>query len=370
MDSRCQSTAAFVKEVDSLFDSFNGVAPNRDHLKVLRCQLSSKSKHLEHWQNAVHKIKSWTFLNKEGEQICSPPPQTGWLISIAAVQHVWRRVNKERKFTCFETRNLNQDALENTFDAIRLHCGSNNNPSVGQFVDALKTVIITGLPYRGLRDRSCEDDGATLLDNLHSFLKPSCVSSSSPSVSHVRETTDDAPYVDDTKEVQKGECKAVRFCDMAALSVAYISGFVARRLLHNSSCDACKACLISETPSPSDVFIAFKECRDEVHSLTCLPEKLVESVGSAVTVLEGMISEVAHLQTVELRITDAIKESVNFNWIRLTGCSLHYQRIEDEIVRSVISISIPWWCKRKNAALSEATRLKGLKRKLQILSHQ
>jgi hypothetical protein len=85
MDSRCQSTAVFVKEVDSLFNSFNYVTNKRDHHKVLCCRLSSKSKHLEHWQNAIHKIKSWTFLNKEGEQIHSPLSQTGRLVSIAAV---------------------------------------------------------------------------------------------------------------------------------------------------------------------------------------------------------------------------------------------------------------------------------------------
>jgi len=52
---------------------------------------------LEHWQNAASKIKSWTFHNKEYEQI-RPPSQTGWLIMIAAVQHVWRRVNEEERF--------------------------------------------------------------------------------------------------------------------------------------------------------------------------------------------------------------------------------------------------------------------------------
>ena len=64
--------------------------------------------------------------------------------------------------------------------------GSNNNPSVGQFVDALKTVIINGLAYRGLLDPNCEDDSAILLDNLHSFFKPSSVSSPSQSTSHDR----------------------------------------------------------------------------------------------------------------------------------------------------------------------------------------
>ena len=88
---------------------------------------------------------------------------------------------KERSLKYLETQNLYQDALENTFDAIHLHCGSNNKPSVGQFVYALKTVIGNGLTYRGLLGPNCENDGATLRDNLHSFLKPSSVSS--PSVS-------------------------------------------------------------------------------------------------------------------------------------------------------------------------------------------
>jgi hypothetical protein len=37
MDSRCLSTAAFVKELDSLFDSFSSVTCNPDHGKVLCC---------------------------------------------------------------------------------------------------------------------------------------------------------------------------------------------------------------------------------------------------------------------------------------------------------------------------------------------
>jgi len=95
---------------------------------------------MEYWRIAVHKAKTWTFLNKESEPIRLPPSQTSCLITIGAVQHAWRKVSEEH-----ETRNLNQDALENTFGAIPLQCGANNNPSVGQFVDALKTVIIKGL---------------------------------------------------------------------------------------------------------------------------------------------------------------------------------------------------------------------------------
>ena len=78
---------------------------------------------------------------------------------------MWRRGNEKEKFKYLETQNLNQDGLQNKFGAICLHCGSNNNPSVGQFVDAFKTVIISGLACRGLLNPNSEhDDGATFLE--------------------------------------------------------------------------------------------------------------------------------------------------------------------------------------------------------------
>jgi hypothetical protein len=248
-----------------------------------------------------------------------------------------------------------------------LHCRSNNNPFVGQFVVALKTVIIA---YRALLDRNCEDDVASLLDNLHSFLKPSNVSSPSQLTSHDRETTDDVTYIVLVNEAQEGVLTAVCDSDVKMLSIAYVIGFIARCLLRNGSCDACKACLLSEALSPTDVYISFKECSSTVHSLTYPTEKLVETVGTAVTDLEGMISEVAYLDTVKSCITSAIKENIRFDWIRLIGCLLHHQRNEDEIVRSVKRISGPWWCTWKNESLGKANRQKAVKRTVQILLHK
>jgi len=121
-------------------------------------------------------IKSWIFL-KNGKPAFKKltPSQNGWITDIDAVQHVWRTL-KSTRFDCLEIRNLNQDPLENTFGVICLHCGSNNNPAVGQFVDALKTSIINGLAYTGLRNANCEGDDTELLDNLHSLLKESSAS--------------------------------------------------------------------------------------------------------------------------------------------------------------------------------------------------
>jgi hypothetical protein len=79
------------------------------------------------------------------------PSQNGWIIDNGAVQHVWRTL-KRAGFDYLETRRLNQYFLENTFGVIRLHCGSNFNPAMGQFVDALKTIIIRGITNTGLHN--------------------------------------------------------------------------------------------------------------------------------------------------------------------------------------------------------------------------
>jgi hypothetical protein len=55
------------------------------------------------------------------------------------------RTVKGAGFKCLHTWNLNQDPLENTFGDIRSYCGCNSNPSVGQFLDALKANTVNGL---------------------------------------------------------------------------------------------------------------------------------------------------------------------------------------------------------------------------------
>jgi len=82
------------------------------------------------------------------------------------------------------------------------------------------------------------------------------------------------------------------------------------------------------------------------------------------------MSMVAHLESVELYVTDAIKNCVDFDWIRSAGYSLHYQGIEDGTVTGITRISVPLWCKQKNRMMNKASRQMVLKRKFLILSHQ
>jgi hypothetical protein len=265
-------------------------------------------------------VNSWIFLKDGKPTFLQPPPsQTGWLIDIIAAKHVWRTV-KEAGFKYFHTRNLNQDPLKNTFGAIRLNCGSNDNPTVGQFVGALKTSIINGLAFRSLGNTNCEDDGATLLDNLQSFLRVPDAASRNPSTSSDKETPAGVPEsVHVVQQVQKDMGSAVRAGEMEVFSVAYVSGSIASQVLRGVSCDACKTCLTSQVLLSATVFIYMKECSDTEQSLTYPSEKLVETVGTAVTLMECMMAELSHLNSVKQHITAAIKDSIDFEWIRCTG---------------------------------------------------
>ena len=120
--SKYLPTAVFVEGINKLFDSFNSVkraAPG----KVLHSPLSDNSPHIGHWTKASMGIKSCIFLEDDKPACKKPTPShNGWITDICAVQH----------------------------------CGSNSNATVEQYVDALKTSIINGLAYTGLRNANCE----------------------------------------------------------------------------------------------------------------------------------------------------------------------------------------------------------------------
>jgi hypothetical protein len=197
-------------------------------------------------------INSWIFLKDGKPAFKKPTPsQKWWIIDIGAVQHVWRRL-KNAGFDYFETQSLNQDPLENTFGVNCFHCASNNNPTVGQLVDALKTSIINGLAYAGLRNANWEGDDTELLDNLHSFLKESCASQPNPYTNHGSETLFDGLS---GSQIAEQVQQYVNDVDMDLFSVAYVSGFIARRVLRAVRCDDCSACLTSPVMMSTSAFI-------------------------------------------------------------------------------------------------------------------
>jgi hypothetical protein len=67
-------------------------------------------------------------------------------------------------------------------------------------------------------------------------------------------------------ELLKDIGAAVHAGDMEVFSVVYVSGSIARQVLHGISLDAFKTCLTSEMLPSTNVFIYFKEYSDKEQS--------------------------------------------------------------------------------------------------------
>ena len=102
----------------------------------------------------------------------------------------------------------------------------------------------------------------------------------------------------------------------------------------------------------TNAFIYFKEYEEDKQLLNYPSEKLVENVGASISLLESKIGKVAHMGSVEEKMTVAIKDTVDFGWIGSSGSLQHSQKIVDDIVRGITRIAIPWWCKRTNRSMN------------------
>jgi hypothetical protein len=74
----------------------------------------------------------------------------------------------------------------------------------------------------------------------------------------------------------------------------WATGGMFMNFLDNNSCGTLKKCLLSEVPSPFSYPLRFKQHSSTVQSVIHPTENLVETVGTAVTVLENVMSMVTH----------------------------------------------------------------------------
>ncbi|KAJ8913092.1 hypothetical protein NQ315_006594 [Exocentrus adspersus] len=342
IEQRSLATATFIQQVDELFDSFNGSQITPPTGKDIKCLVTDDSAHQSYWKKAFQIIKKWKFkrFTKQGNlRTTKPPSQIGWLTSIRAIQYIWNDL-RSKGFSSLRPRALNQDALENLFGAIRSGCG--DNPTVFQFIGSLKTQILNGLTKQALSGTNCEEDDNVLLSNLKSFL-------------HVEET-----HTDSDAETGGNE---------ETLSVAYVSGFIAKKILGpDHQCDDCQQLLCSTSMEAQNLFIAFKEWTDNENRLMYPSENLVIAVGHAVTVLENFIQKHGGKPDLSKCSAIEIKNVVNFSWF---SCELHCNTIIEGVIKAVCPIGIPWWCKRQNRnIIQEKKDARATKRKIRKFKNQ
>ncbi|KAJ8972834.1 hypothetical protein NQ317_001094, partial [Molorchus minor] len=320
LEPRSLATATFVKQVDELFDSFNSSKASSGDGKEIKCCVTDSSAHHQYWKKAFQMVKQWRYQRqiKSGKlKKSKPPSQVG-------------RVGKL------------------VWECTGWLCGSSDNPTAVQFAASLKTQILNGLTREKVIGSNCEEDDLNLLSDLTQILTVDEHQEAAPTTA---ENVGDKPTLhphiisDDIK-------RAVEEGATSTLSVAYVSGFIAKILLRNLDCTACRQQLLSSSESPHNLFITFKEWSKTEH-LTYPTEALVITTGQAVTVLERTMETSCNMPKISAVVSQAILHNVDFSWV---SCPDHQEIIIKAIVRSIWKIGILWWCKRKNQAYIQARK--------------
>ncbi|KAJ3634563.1 hypothetical protein MTP99_007515 [Tenebrio molitor] len=288
------------------------------------------------------------------------------MVSLKAIQHIWQYA-KSKGMVFLRGRVLNQDALENLFSLIRSGCGSSDNPTPVQFIGSLKTQVLNGLANQSLKNSNCEDDDSHLLSNLRTFLT---VENDSVSNEEEQFGITPLPTHDARCDVVASDvAAAVALGTTVTLSVAYVSGFIARRIVKEvAGCQSCVSCLCSSSLEAHNLFIVNKEWSDDDTKLTYPSESLVVAVGVAVSLLENFLHE--HKSRPHVLSTGVfhMKSHIDFSWV---SCTNHREKIIDCILKGVARMGIPWWCNRQNQPrLRERKDTRAEKTKLKKMAHK
>lgn len=241
------------------------------------------------------------------------------------------------------------------------------NPTVPQFVSALKTSLINGLVFVDVAHSNCseeENEPGELLTNLQEFF------SQSPDTSSAVKSSSSATCSTNLLETSVMVENAVNDNVVGKSSAAYVAGSIARRIVIDCICEHCKQALLASTCDETlHSGIAFREYSSKVSGLTYPSAELIACIETGARLIDQLIPEVAHEGFVRSTVTSVLSNSLNFNWLQ-NGCSVHAAQLRIKVLAALCSIALPWWCTRRNRELSNSTRVKSNLRKLKILQHQ
>lgn len=150
------------------------------------------------------------------------------------MRRLWQNL-KLKKFRYLCTRGLNQDPLENLFGMIRSYGIRNVNPNCSQFREFFKTSILNNFTASHSPGSNCEEDRTEgSLQNLKNFITVKTKSPVNSAVDCVYEQMEPTEF-------------AFREINLRTLNLhAYISGYIAKKLLHFvRKCKNCEVDLIA-----------------------------------------------------------------------------------------------------------------------------
>ncbi|XP_045505962.1 uncharacterized protein LOC123702291 isoform X2 [Colias croceus] len=355
LPAEANATATFVQKFDELFDAFNADSPDLRRGKKYSTNLTKRTPHLDLFKKMKMFIANMQYIGSKS----NPPSQEGWIHSINAIERLWNNL-QAIGIKSLSTRRLNQDPLENCFGCIRYSCGSNNNPTISQFIAGIKTAIISNLKHAGQK-RNCEDDSAIIANNLTTFLTATIPSSCEPSSSSFK--------FDDNEEIANLLSDAVEAVEQGtseSQACGYVCGFIFKRIKHNDCLD-CRKAFLSQNIETIHMFTSFKEYDSSHDSLNYVNKDMVTCVETMANIINDFMKTNAYKQQLKINILKAL-ECVNF--LFLNKCIDHLELNENHLKMSTFFILIKRYCVLVNRAMDDEEKKKSFERKMKILKNK
>lgn len=337
MQKRALDTAKVVKFFDNLFDSMNGGTYRGEPGKPLKTAVRNKSPHLHFWESSIVELKKMSF-RKEGTMECTVPPSLKNLIlTVEGFIEVRRFLLDKVPF--FLPRSFNQDPLENYFGQMRQHRGRNSNPTCAQFKDSYKALLVRSLCSTHSVAANCEETFDVTLVQLENLIAGG------------KAERQVLPKIIENVTIYKdisliNEATLLNPLNKAALG--YISGFVAKKLIKNVTCNFCKQHIFKKSASPSEytILISAKEFHMAKRSLTYCNDYFVSCIYKCFNIAKLIIGNYNVKLDLKKTITYYVKKVVPFSFV----CD-HRETLISLIINYIVDLCIFTFCKRVNAVL-------------------
>lgn len=269
--------------------------------KQLSTNMRNSTGHIAYFKEMKLFFKKIEFLGCRRKR----PSQDGWIWTLTALERLWQNLSKKHKsIKSLATRRLQQDPLENLFGCVRANCGSNTNPTAGQFVSALKTAVLSNLSHKGVGN--CElDENEAILDSFKTLFTSDIRTDETRILDIVMlqsfENTSPSliidDYDDDESITNEGEIQAC----------AYVCGFIIKN--NPIECDKCKKAFLCDSQDNEHIFIEFKEHNNLKKSLNYASKDLILCVEKCALLMNMLLEKDAYQKKIRNTVTELLKKS-------------------------------------------------------------
>ncbi|KAH6947068.1 hypothetical protein HPB50_016987 [Hyalomma asiaticum] len=262
-----KATVDFTMRMNNLFDALNRQTP-KEGLKP-GCKdfavLESSLKWLNEWEQMVvdGKILNTSFLTQSTAE--------GFRVTIMSALGLSNYLLNECGFRYVLTGKMNQDVLERFFGIIRQAGGQNDHPTMPTFLQLYNMLSIYSLikppKFGNCQTEVGQEAPCLTLSDLTSAFKDE--SHKETKLQELRKKLDG--YIGEELEWESICDHSYASAEVVDCIVYYVSGFVCRKMLKNTKCDACKlglASRVSHSEKPEAALVNCKTLGRLIHPST------------------------------------------------------------------------------------------------------